>query len=72
MNRDWASFVARMEDEAETVLRNNRHGVCVITAHVAVDAGGRPLVWVVPGGVRVEPSKDAKGILLPLLANSLA
>jgi hypothetical protein len=72
MNKSWNAFVARMESEARATLKNNRHGVCVVTAHVAVDADGNPMVWVVPGSVRVEPSNDAKNILLPLLTNSLA
>ena len=72
MDREWTAFVARLDSEARSVLKNNRHGLCVVTAHIAIDADGKPLVWVVPGGVRIEPSSDAKKILLPLLTNSLA
>lgn len=70
MNREWLAFTARLQSEARDVLKNNRHGVCVVTTHIAVDAEGNPLVWVVPRAIRVEPSGDAKDILLPLLART--
>lgn len=70
--RNWTAFVARLESEAKSTLKNNRHGLCIVTAHIAMGSDGEPMIWVVTDGVRVEPSGDAKEVLLPLLANSFA
>lgn len=67
VNSKWFSLVSRMRQEARTMLRSNNDGVTIVTAHVLIDSNGNPLIWVVPNGKRVEPSKDAGRILLSLV-----
>lgn len=63
----WDSLVNRLQHEASTTLSNNqRDGVAIVTCHVLVTGEGEPLFWVV-SSKRVEPSKDAKNVLLQLL-----
>ena len=69
MNEQWESVTLRMKLEAKKTLQNNTDGLAIVTAHMVVDASGNPIVWVVPGGKRVEPSKNAKQILMNLLAS---
>jgi hypothetical protein len=60
----WKHLMLRLAQEARDVLSNNKQrGIAIITMHVVMDANGSPLVWVVPKGKRVEPSKDAADII---------
>jgi len=57
-------LVMRMQAEAKDILANNRQrGVALITAHVLMDANGSPILWVVPTGKRIEPTRDAASII---------
>ncbi len=68
---EWASVLMRILSEAEETLSNNTSdGIAIVTMHVAVDGRGAPLVWVVPTGKRIEPSKDAKSTLIKILSGS--
>lgn len=63
----WNSLRKRLISEADEVLKNNRHGVCVARVYVALDREGRPIIWTLRESLRIEPSTDAKTILLALL-----
>ena len=64
MKTKWTALVERIKQEARTVLRNNKSdGMVILTIHVIVDSDGEPMLWVVPHGRRVEPSRDARHIL---------
>ena len=63
----WDSFVSRLKQEADSVLRNNSDGVAIITAHILVKSDGAPLIWVVQDGKRIEPSKDARSVIAAIL-----
>lgn len=66
-SKRWKSLMQRLQHEASTTLSNNQtDGVAIVTSHVLFTGDGEPLVWVV-NSKRVEPSKDAKKILLQLL-----
>jgi len=66
---EWGSVILRlMSEAADTLVNNKTDGIAVVTMHVAVDGSGRPLLWVVPKGKRVEPSKDAMTALIDVLA----
>ena len=68
---EWASVLMRIVSEAENTLANNMSdGIAIVTMHVAVDGRGVPLVWVVPDGKRIEPSRDAKSTLIKILSGS--
>jgi hypothetical protein len=68
--KEWNGVTLRMISEAKETLQNNSSdGIAIITAHIAVDSNGKPLLWVVPNGKRVEPSRDAKEILIHLLSS---
>jgi hypothetical protein len=68
---EWASVLKRILSEAESTLANNvSDGIAIVTIHVAVDGRGAPLVWVVPEGKRIEPSKYAKSMLIEILSGS--
>jgi hypothetical protein len=74
-SRRWTAFLKRLQSEVDSVagdmLKNNRrHGVCIVNLHIAVDASGTPLVWVVGKSARIEPSNNARQILLALLGES--
>jgi hypothetical protein len=61
------NLVMRIKYEAERILSNNKQrGCAIITVHVLMDAAGSPLVWVVPDGKRIEPSKDALDVIRQL------
>jgi len=63
----WNSLLQRLQHEASQTLANNKtDGVAIVSSHVLFTGSGEPLVWVVTSK-RVEPSKDAKSILLQLL-----
>ena len=65
--RRWKQLMLRMRDEANHTLSNNRQrGCAIISAHILMDSEGTPLVWVVPGGKRIEPTKDAASIIQEL------
>ncbi len=67
MSDKWNSLLQRLQHEASSKLSNNKNdGVAIVTSHVLFTGNGEPLVWVVTSK-RVEPSKDAKKILLQLL-----
>lgn len=67
MSDRWDSLISRLKHEASATLMNNQNdGVAIVTAHVLVTGDGSPLVWVVSSR-RVEPSKDARNVLLQLL-----
>lgn len=67
MTDRWDSLVSRLQREASLTLANNQSdGVAIVSAHILVTGDGSPLVWVVTSR-RVEPSKDAKKVLLQLL-----
>jgi len=67
MTDRWNSLIQRLQHEGSATLSNNKSdGVAIVTSHVLVTGDGEPLVWVVTSK-RVEPSKDAKSILLQLL-----
>lgn len=58
------TLAAHVRQEAGKVLSNNKQrGIAIITMHVLMQADGTPILWVVPEGKRVEPSKDAAEIL---------
>ncbi len=68
---EWGSVVLRLMSEATSTLANNTSdGIAIVTMHVAVDGSGKPMLWVVPDGKRIEPSKDAKATLINILSNS--
>jgi hypothetical protein len=68
--KEWNGGTLMMISEAKETLQNNSSdGIAIITAHIAVDSNGKPLLWVVPNGKRVEPSRDAKEILIHLLSS---
>lgn len=68
----WASLQARLVSEAQTVLRNNQtDGVAIITAHILVDGNGTPILWVIPDGKRIEPSKDARDLVTMLTGSDV-
>jgi len=68
---EWASVIMRILAESNKTLSNNvSDGIAIITMHVAVDGRGAPLVWVVPQGKRIEPSRDAKATLISILSGS--
>jgi hypothetical protein len=73
-SRRWTAFLKRLQSEVDDtagdMLKNNRHGVCIVNVHVAVDSSGTPLVWVVGKTARIEPSNRAKEIILALLGGS--
>jgi hypothetical protein len=64
---DWNIVIRRLIDEANRTLSNNRHGCAIVSINLVVTAGGRPLLWVVPPGKRVEPSKSAVKNIADLL-----
>ncbi len=67
-NIQWDNYRLRIESEARDVLKNNKSsGVAIITTHLLVDSSGVPILWVVPGGKRIEPTKGAASILHGLL-----
>lgn len=66
----WDAVFARISDEGGRTLTNNKSdGICIITMHVVVDVDGSPIVWTVPKGVRIEPTRSAKEILLSVLSS---
>jgi hypothetical protein len=68
---EWASVLRRILHESERTLANNvSDGIAIVTIHVAIDGQGAPLVWVVPEGKRIEPSRDAKSTLIKILSGS--
>ena len=68
---EWGSVILRLMSEATDTLANNTSdGIAIVTMHVAVDGSGKPMLWVVPAGKRIEPSKDAKTTLINILTNS--
>lgn len=64
---DWKSFQARLEKESSDVLGNSQDGLCVVTVSVAMDGDGHPIVWLISNSAKVEPSKDAKRVILQLI-----
>jgi hypothetical protein len=74
-SKRWTAFLKRLQGEvngvADDMLRNNkRNGVCVVNLHLVVDSNGTPLVWAVNKSVRIEPSNNAREILLALLGDA--
>lgn len=64
----WENLVLRLKNEAQKVLANNKQrGVAIVTAHILLDADGNPLVWVVPDGKRIEPTRDAADVITKLV-----
>jgi hypothetical protein len=71
MDSKWPAFKARIKGAAKSVLSNNKSdGAAVISVHLLVTPDGEPLLWVVQKTRRIEPSRDAKDILL-LLAEEM-
>lgn len=66
MNEDWTGFVLRMEKEADSVLRNNKDGVCITTVSVVMSQDGKPAAWVITNSSRIEPSNKAAEVLRQL------
>ena len=64
---DWSAFQARLKKESADVIGSSQDGVCVVTVSVAMDGDGNPIVWLISNSAKVEPSKDAKRVLLQLL-----
>ncbi len=68
---EWGSVILRLMSEATSTLANNtQNGIAIVTMHVAVDGRGKPMLWVVPAGKRIEPSKDATETLINILTNN--
>ena len=66
---EWGSVILRLMSEATSTLANNTSdGVAIVTMHVVIDGRGKPVVWVVPAGKRIEPSKDAKATIIDILS----
>lgn len=64
----WNNFVARMRNEAQTILRSNYDGVAFIHVSIFVNRDGEPELWWIDKSSRVEPSKDAKKKLREILS----
>lgn len=65
--RNWASLIKRVREEARITLKDpTSDGITIITMHMAVDAKGNPLGWVVRPGTKLEPAKNASKLLRAL------
>ena len=60
----WESFINRVKQETTyDVLKNNKSGFAIVSAHVLVDHNGNPVAWVVDKARRIEPSTGIAEII---------
>lgn len=64
---DWTAFQARLQKEASDILGNSQDGFCVVTVSVGMDGDGNPIVWLISNSAKIEPSRDAKRVILQLM-----
>ena len=63
-------FMARLQNAAQDVLRNNKDGVAILQVTVLLERNGNPRLWWINQSARIEPSGNAKEVLGKILGET--
>lgn len=63
----WQSLIARLRQEATSILGRSRDGRIITTLTIIINASGEPEAWWVNSSSRIEPARSAEQIVKILL-----